>query len=71
MIVLAAPVMGPLAYGAHAGMLQVLGFLLVFVGSIPAARVMFAERGERAARFHQEAPARHPLAQRMVAGAAV
>ncbi len=44
MIILSAPLMGPLAYGTGLGVLQVLGYLLVFVGSLPAARAML-QRG--------------------------
>lgn len=43
----AAPVMGPLAYGLKIGLLQVGGYLLVLVGSLPAA--LSTVRGERAA----------------------
>ena len=32
--------MGPIAYGTGLGILQVLGFVLVFIGSIPAALAM-------------------------------
>ncbi len=41
LLVVAAPIMGPLAYGTHQGILQVLGFVMVFVGSIPAALAVF------------------------------
>ncbi len=40
LIIVSGPVMGPLAYGANIGIIQVLGFILVFVGSIPAALAM-------------------------------
>jgi hypothetical protein len=40
LIVIAAPIMGPFAYPTHLGILQVLGYILVFIGSIPAAGVM-------------------------------
>ena len=36
-MVAAGPLMGPIAYGTNQGYLQVLGFLLVFVASVPAA----------------------------------
>ena len=39
LIVAAAPVMGPIAYGTNIGLVQVLGYLCVFVGSVPAAVV--------------------------------
>ncbi len=42
LMVLAAPLMGPIAYGTHQGDLQVLGFLLVFVASVPAAATMLS-----------------------------
>ncbi len=44
LIITSGPLMGPIAYGFNIGILQVLGFLLVFVGSIPAARVLWKER---------------------------
>ena len=37
LIIVSAPVMGPLAYGTVLGLLQILGYLLVLIGSIPAA----------------------------------
>ena len=37
LMVVAVPLMGPIAYGTGRGALQVLGFLLIFVASIPAA----------------------------------
>ena len=37
LIIVSPLVMGPLAYGTGLGLLQVLGYVLVFVGSIPAA----------------------------------
>lgn len=40
--------MGPLAYGTGLGLLQVLGFVLVFIGSIPAALAMLKMRDEQA-----------------------
>ena len=39
LLIVSPVVMGPLAYGTGLGLLQVLGYLLVFVGSIPAALV--------------------------------
>jgi hypothetical protein len=39
--------MGPLAYGTGLGLLQVLGYLLVFLGSIPAALVTLKRSDER------------------------
>jgi hypothetical protein len=40
LIIISAPLMGPIAYGTHLGIFQDLGFGLVFVGSIPAALAM-------------------------------
>ncbi len=40
LIVFSAPLMGPIAYGTRNGTLQVLGYVLVFLGSIPAAIAM-------------------------------
>jgi hypothetical protein len=42
-IVGAAPMRGPLAYGSGQGAFQVLGFLLVFVGSLPVAAALFRQ----------------------------
>jgi hypothetical protein len=39
--------MGPVAYGTRIGLLQVLGYALVFVGSIPAALAMLKERKDK------------------------
>ncbi len=47
LIVVAAPIMGPIAYGTHIGLLQVLGYVLVFVGSIPAALATLKEGIDR------------------------
>src|SRR5262249_40640536 len=40
-IVLAAPVMGPLAYGFQQNALQIFGYLMVAVASIPVARYLW------------------------------
>jgi hypothetical protein len=40
LMVIAVPLMGPLAYGTGQGYLQVLGFLLIFVATVPAAIAM-------------------------------
>ncbi len=40
LIIASAPLMGPIAYGTGLGLLQVLAFVLVFIGSIPAALAM-------------------------------
>jgi hypothetical protein len=39
LLIVSPLIMGPMAYGTGLGVLQVLGYLLVFVGSIPAAVV--------------------------------
>jgi len=49
LIVAAAPVMGPLAYGTNIGALQILGYVMVLVGSIPAAVALLRARGGAAA----------------------
>lgn len=48
LIIVSALVMGPIAYGTDLGLLQVLGFVLVFIGSIPAAFVMLKVRDKPA-----------------------
>ena len=40
MLIASAPIMGPLAYMAKLGILQVAGYLMVLVGSVPAALVI-------------------------------
>ncbi len=45
MIVAAAPIMGPLAYGLNQNALQILGYLMVAVGCIPAARSLVRSGG--------------------------
>lgn len=40
LMVVAVPLMGPIAYGTGQGGLQVLGYLLIFVASVPAAIAM-------------------------------
>jgi hypothetical protein len=46
LIIISGPVMGPVAYGFNIGIIQVLGFVLVFVGSIPAALAILKRRVE-------------------------
>lgn len=52
LILISGPLMGPLAYGltialgTNLGILQVLGFVLVFIGSIPAAWVLLRTSAE-------------------------
>lgn len=57
LIVVSAPLMGPIAYGTGLGILQVLGFVLVFIGSIPAALAMLKVRDESTLVPQGEAPA--------------
>jgi hypothetical protein len=40
LLIVSPLLMGPLAYGTGLGLLQVLGYVLVFVGSVPSALVM-------------------------------
>ena len=44
LLIVSPLVMGPIAYGTGLGLLQVLGFLLVFVSSLPAALVTLKRR---------------------------
>ncbi len=46
LLIISPIVMGPLAYGTGLGLLQVLGYVLVFVGSIPAALATLRGRDE-------------------------
>lgn len=48
LFVASAPLMGPIAYGTGLGLLQILGFVLVFIASIPAAFAMLKGSGEQA-----------------------
>ena len=45
--ILSAPLMGPIAYGTNQGFLQILGFALIFIASIPAALAMLHGRDEQ------------------------
>ena len=40
LFIVSVPIMGPIAYGTNLGLLQILGYVLVFIGSIPAALVI-------------------------------
>jgi hypothetical protein len=40
LLILSAPVMGPIAYGTNIGVVQLAGYLMVFIASIPAALVV-------------------------------
>jgi hypothetical protein len=44
LFIVSAPLMGPIAYGAKLGLLQILGFALVFIASVPAAIAMLQRR---------------------------
>ena len=46
LIIVSGPLMGPIAYGTNLGILQVLGFVFVFIGSIPAALALLQTRYE-------------------------
>lgn len=48
LIIVSPLVMGPIAYGTGLGLLQVLGYVLVFIGSIPAALAILKLRNEPA-----------------------
>jgi hypothetical protein len=47
LLVVSEPIMGPIAYGTNLGLLQILGYLLVLVASIPAAVTMLKTRGRQ------------------------
>lgn len=44
LMIVSAPIMGPIAYGINLGLLQILGFALVFIASVPAAFAMLRRR---------------------------
>jgi hypothetical protein len=44
LLIVSPLLMGPLAYGTGLGLLQVLGYVLVFIGSVPAAIAMLKRR---------------------------
>jgi len=44
LMIVSAPVMGPIAYGTKIGLLQILGYVLVFIASVPAASAMLKMR---------------------------
>ena len=46
LFIVSAPIMGPIAYGINVGLLQILGYVLVFIGSIPAALAMLKRPDE-------------------------
>jgi hypothetical protein len=41
LLIVSPLIMGPIAYGTGLGLLQVLGYVLVFIGSVPAALALF------------------------------
>lgn len=47
LLIVSGPVMGPIAYGTNQGLLQILGFALVFIASIPAALALLKMRDEQ------------------------
>ncbi len=46
LLIVSAPIMGPIAYGIGVGLLQILGFVLVFIASVPVALAFFRRRDE-------------------------
>lgn len=46
LLIVSAPIMGPIAYGIGVGLLQILGFVLVFIASVPAALAFLRRRDE-------------------------
>lgn len=46
LLIVSAPLMGPIAYGVQVGLLQILAFVLVFIASVPAALAFFRRRDE-------------------------
>ena len=48
LFIVSAPIMGPIAYGTNRGLLQVLSYVLVFIGSVPAALAFLKRRDEQA-----------------------
>ena len=52
LLVVATPVMGPLAYGSGLNILQILAYVLVAVASLPVARVLLASRSPEAPHAH-------------------
>jgi hypothetical protein len=57
LIIVSAPLMGPIAYGTNLGLLQILGYVLVFLGSVPAALAMLKLKGEQTSVPLDEKPA--------------
>jgi len=55
LLIVSPLLMGPLAYGTGLGLLQVLGYVLVFVGSVPAALTML-KLGDEQALGEESAP---------------
>ena len=45
LFIVSVPIMGPIAYGTGLGLLQILGYVLVFIGSVPAAAATLKRRG--------------------------
>lgn len=40
LVIISGPLMGPVAYGVNNGWLQVFGFAMVFIGSIPVTQIL-------------------------------
>lgn len=51
LLIVAAAVMGPIAYGTGLGVLQVVGYLLVAAASVPVAGVLLTEPEHGVARL--------------------
>ncbi len=46
LFIISVPIMGPIAYGTNQGLLQIFGYVLVLIGSVPAAIAMLKFRSE-------------------------
>jgi hypothetical protein len=57
LIILSPLLMGPIAYRTHIGLFQVLGYGLIFIGSVPAAFATFKGGAEHAVESENEEPA--------------
>lgn len=56
LFVAVTPVMGPIAYGTNLGLIQELGYVLIFIASLPAAWAMLRLPGESAVVPYSVAP---------------
>lgn len=69
LLIAAGPVMGPLAYGTNIGALQILGYAMALVGSIPAAAALLRARDGAGASGEQTGEA-HMAPERRSSGLA-